>query len=434
VDDISLVTLCSVLVLLILLSAFFSASETAMMSLNRYRLNHLAEDGHRAARRAIELLDAPDRLLGTILLGNNLVNNAAAAVATVIAIKIAGEVAIAFATGAITLIILIFAEIPPKTVAALYPEHIAFRAVYVLMFLQRIAHPVVALVNRIGGLLPRLFGISLEKRDDQLSPDELRTLVKTSTTLIPKSHQEMLLRILELERITVEDVMVPRNVIEGIDLEDEWDDILEQLATSHHTRLPVYRGNLDNIVGEVHIRNVLHQFREGELTREHFLEVIRAPIFIPENARLTEQLLALQEKRRQCALVVNEFGDIRGLVTLDEILEEIVGDFTVQVPGVSEDVHVESDGSYLVDARANIRDLNRKMGWELPIDGPKTLNGLLLEILEDVPNPGTSIKLDDLVIEIVKSNVSSVDIARITCLGKPDDDGDDSSPSPDEAG
>lgn len=428
-DDVSLLWLGLLLVVLIALSAFFSASETAMMSLNRYRLNHLADNGHKAARHARDLLEHTDRLLGTILLGNNLVNNAAAAVATVIALKVAGEVAIAFATGAITLIILIFAEIPPKTVAALYPELIAFRAVYVLVFLQRVAHPVVLLVNKVGALLPRLFGIDLARREDRLGPDELRTMLKQSSALIPKSHQDMLLRILELEAITVEDVMVPRSSIEGIDLEDEWDDILDQLATSHHTRLPVYRGNLDHIVGEVHLRNVLHQFQEGELTREQFLAVIREPLFLPEGARLTEQLLRMQEHRRQCALVVNEFGDIRGLVTLDEILEEIVGEFTSQVPGVSEDVHVESEDTFLVDARANIRDLNRKMGWELPTDGPKTLNGLLLEVLEDVPNPGTSIKLGNIVIEIVKSGNSAVDIARITCLRPadaeetPDEDG-----------
>ncbi len=415
-DDVSLATLGILLVVLLVLSAFFSASETAMMSLNRYRLNHLAEEGHRAARLAVSLLEHPDRLLGTILLGNNLVNNAAAAVATVIAIKVAGEAAIAFATGAITLIVLVFAEIPPKTVAALYSEQIAFRAVYPLAFLIKVTRPIVIGVNTVGSLLPRIFGISLKRRDDALSPEELRTIVKQSTQLIPRSHQEMLLRILELETITVDDVMVPRGSIEGIDLEDDWDDIVDQLATSHHTRLPVYRGNLDNIVGEVHLRNVLHQFREGDLTRDQFLEVIREPLFIPEGARLTEQLLRLQEKRRQSALVVNEFGEIRGLVTLDEILEEIVGEFTHQVPGVSEDVHVEADGSYLVDARASIRDLNRKMGWELPTEGPKTLNGLVLEVFEDVPNTGTAIKVGNMVIEIVKTGASTVEIARLTPL------------------
>ncbi|GJL80835.1 MAG: membrane protein [marine bacterium B5-7] len=417
--DVSLLTLLAILVVLLVLSAFFSASETAMMALNRYRLEHLAEDGNNAARLCLKLLGQTDRLLGTILLGNNLVNNAAAAVSTVIALEIAGEVAIAFATGVITLIILIFAEIPPKTVAALYPEKIAFRAVYILAFLIRIAQPIVFLVNRIGALLPRLFGISLKKRDDRLGPQELRTVVKHSASLIPKSHQEMLLRILDLETITVEDVMVPRGSIEGIDLEDDWDDIIDQLATSHHTRLPVYRGNLDNIVGEVHLRNVVHQYQEGEPTLAKFLEIIREPMFIPESAQLTEQLLMMQEKRCQTALVVNEFGEIRGLVTLDEILEEIVGEFTRNVPGVSDDVYVEDAGSYLVDARANIRDLNRKMLWNLPTDGPKTLNGLLLEVLEDVPNPGTTIKVDNLVIEIVKSGAYSVEIARITPLTAP---------------
>ena len=415
-DDISLLTLFTVLGVLIVLSAFFSASETAMMALNRYRLNHLAESGHKAAARCLSLLAETDRLLGTILLGNNLVNNAAAAVTTVIALKVAGEVAIAFATGAVTLIILIFAEVPPKTVAALYPERIAFRAVYILAALQWCAHPVVWLVNKAGALLPRLFGISLVRQDESLSPEELSSVVKQSNALIPKSHQAMLLRILELEKITVDDVMIPRTGVEAINLDDEWDDIVEQLATSHHTLLPVYRGNLDNIVGEVHLRNVLHQYQEDGLTLDDFLEVIREPIFVPEGTRLTEQLLLLQEKRRKSSLVINEFGDIRGLVTLDEVLEEIVGDYTNSIPGASQDVHREDDGAFMVDAKANIRDLNRKMGWHLPTSGPKTINGLLLEILEDLPNPGTTIKEGNLVIEIVKAGTSAVETVRVRIL------------------
>jgi len=415
-DKISLATLFVSLIILLVLSAFFSASETAMMSLNRYRLNSLAENGHKAAKKCLELLEHTDRLLGTILLGNNLVNNAAAAVATVIALKLAGEVAIAFATGTITLVVLIVAEIPPKTVAALYPERIAFRAVYILSAFQWISYPIVTLVNRLGSFLPRLFGIALRRRDDALNPDEIRNVVKQSTHLLPQTHQEMLLRILELENITVEDVMIPRASVEAINLDDEWDDILEQLATSHHTLIPVYRGNLDNIVGEVHLRNVLHQYQEGTLSLEDFLEVIREPLFIPVGTRLTEQLILLKEKRRKSALVVDEYGDIRGLVTLDEVLEEIVGEFTIQIPGASQDVYAEESGGYLVDAKSNIRDLNRKMNWELPVDGPKTLNGLILEELQDLPNTGTTIKIDNMVIEIVKTNAAGVEVARIVQL------------------
>ena len=415
-DKISLATLFVSLIILLVLSAFFSASETAMMSLNRYRLNSLAENGHKAAKKCLELLEHTDRLLGTILLGNNLVNNAAAAVATVIALKLAGEVAIAFATGTITLVVLIVAEIPPKTVAALYPERIAFRAVYILSAFQWISYPIVTLVNRLGSFLPRLFGIALRRRDDALNPDEIRNVVKQSTHLLPQTHQEMLLRILELENITVEDVMIPRASVEAINLDDEWDDILEQLATSHHTLIPVYRGNLDNIVGEVHLRNVLHQYQEGTLSLEDFLEVIREPLFIPVGTRLTEQLILMKEKRRKSALVVDEYGDIRGLVTLDEVLEEIVGEFTIQIPGASQDVYAEESGGYLVDAKSNIRDLNRKMDWELPVDGPKTLNGLILEELQDLPNTGTTIKIDNMVIEIVKTNAAGVEVARIVQL------------------
>ena len=417
-DRVSLFTLFTSLIALLFLSAFFSASETAMMALNRYRLNNLAENGHKGAKKCLELLEHTDRLLGTILLGNNLVNNAAAALATVIALKMVGEVAIAFATGAITLIVLILAEIPPKTVAALYPERIAFRAVYILAAFQWITYPIVTLVNHLGSFLPRLFGIIIKKRDDALSPDEIRSVVKQSTHLLPDTHQDMLLRILELENITVEDIMIPRATIEAINLDDEWDDILEQLATSHHTLIPVYRGSLDNIVGEVHLRNVLHQYQEGSLTLDDFLEVIREPIFIPEGTKLTEQLIVLKEKRRKSALVIDEYGDIRGLVTLDEVLEEIVGEFTIQIPGVSQDVYEEESGSYLVDAKANIRDLNRKMNWHLPVNGPKTLNGLILEELQDLPNAGTTIKIDSIIIEIVKTNSAGVDVVRMTKLSE----------------
>lgn len=390
-----------------------------MMSLNRYRLMHLAESGHRAAKLALKLLSETDRLLGTILLGNNLVNNAAAAVAAVIALRLGGEFAIAIATGIITLIILVFAEIPPKTVAALHPEAIAFRVVYPLLVIQKIAHPLVVLVNTMGGFLPKLFGFKLTHRDDALRPEELHTLVRQSKQLIPESHSEMLLRILELEKIKVEDVMVARSNIEAINLDDDWDDILEELATSHHTRLPIYRGTLDNIIGEVHIRDVLHQWQEEELTRDDFLEIIQEPLFIPQGTRLTEQLLLLKEKRRQNALVVDEFGDIRGLVTLDEVLEEIVGEFTRNVPGVDEDVHIEEDGSYLIDSQVNIRDLNRKMGWQLPTDGPKTLNGLILELLEDVPTAGTTLKISNLTFETVKTHGASTDIIRVRKLSEP---------------
>jgi Mg2+/Co2+ transporter CorB len=412
-SDVPLGALFGALVVLLLLSAFFSASETGMMALNRYRTKHLAESGHRGARLALTLLNRPDRLLGTILLGNNLVNNAAAVVSTLIALRLFGEAAIAIATGIITLLILVLSEIPPKTIAAYHPERIAYPAAYVLTTLQWLAHPVVWFVNLLGSFVPRLLGIPMDRPGEDLSLAELRTLVKQSGRLIPESHQQILLRILELEDMTVEDVMLPRTEIEALDLDEDWDDLLEQMATAHHTRLPVYRGELDNIVGELHLRDVLHlSYGEG-FDKEALESILKRPFFIPEGSRLIHQLLALRDQRRQMGLVVDEYGDIIGLVTLDEILEEIVGEFTTHVPGIDEDVHVEEDGSYLIDGSATIRDLNRQMGWQLPTDGPKTLNGLLLEYLEEIPRPGTSVKIAGMVFEVVQARGTAINVVRI---------------------
>ncbi len=412
-EDIPIGALLGALVILILLSAFFSASETAMMALNRYRLKHLAGTGQRSARIAARLLDQPERLLGTILLGNNLVNNAAAAVATVIALKLYGEVAIAFATGLVTLVILVFAEVPPKTAAALYPERIAYPAAFILDILIRVAKPIVWLVNVAGAQVLSLLGIERDRRADTLSADELRTVVQEAGAMIPKSHRSMLLRILELEETTVDDIMVPRSAIEAIDLDADWDDIVAELATSHHTRLPVYRGSLDNIVGELHLRRVLHLSHSDEFNRRNLERLVREPYFIPEGSKLTQQLLALQAQRRQMGLVVDEYGDLMGLVTLDEILEEIVGEFTQQLPGISEAVAPQADGSFLVDAGMTVRDLNRKTGWRLPTDGPKTLNDLILEYLEDIPEAGTSLLLAGYPVEIVQTRGTAVTVARI---------------------
>lgn len=413
-DNISIGTLLGVLVLLLSLSAFFSASETGMMALNRYRLKHLADSGHRGARIAQRLLERPDRLLGTILLGNNLVNNAAAVVASVLALKLYGEVALAAAAFLITLVILVFAEVPPKTLAALHPERIAFPAAFVLHTLQKIAFPFVWLVNTLGSGVLRLFGSRLQPpHSEQLNTDELRTVVKEASTIIPHSHQAMLLRILDLEKITVDDVLIPRAEIEAINIDDDWDDILVQLGTSHHTRLPVYEGTLDNIIGVLHLRKVLHLIQRGEFDKESLMSVMREPFFIPEGSPITQQLIALQSKRRRFGLVVDEYGDLQGLVTLEEMLEEIVGEFTVQTPGIAEDVYVEKEGSYLVRGSANIRDLNRKMGWQLPTDGPKTLNGLILEYLEDIPQPGTSLLLAGYPIEILQTKGTAVTVSRL---------------------
>lgn len=384
-----------------------------MMALNRYRLKTRAEAGQRSARLIQHMLNQPDKLLGTILLGNNLVNNAAAALATLIALKLYGEVAIAFATGLITLIILVFAEVPPKTVAAIFPERVAYPASYVVYGLMRLLNPVVTLINAASHFMLKIFSITVGKQADPLSAEELRTVVEEAGPKIPNSHKDMLLRILALESITVDDVMVPRSAIEAIDLDDEWENILEQLQTSHHTRLPVYRNSVDNMLGELHLRKVLSQINNDEFHLADLENLMQPLLFIPAGSKLTQQLLELQKQRRQMGLVVDEYGDIQGLVSLDEILEEIVGEFTAYVPGIEEDVHQEADGRYLVSGSANIRDLNRKMGWSLPTDGPKTLNGLIVEQLEDIPAPGISLRLADYPVEIVQTKENAVSVARI---------------------
>ena len=412
-DTLSLLALLGVLVLLILLSAFFSGSETAMVSLNRYRLKTLSQSGHVRAQIALKLLEQPDRLLGTILLGNNLVNMAAASVTTVIALKTFGDAAIAVATFLITFVILIFAEVPPKTYAAMNPEKIAFPLIHILSFLVKILSPVVKAINLAGNGLLKMLGVSLDNQHEHLSPEELRTVVIESGNLIPKAHRDMLLRILELENITVEDVMVPRSQIEAIDLEDDWDDIVIQLSNSPHTRIPVYNGTLDNIVGLIHVRKLLHLIHTNKLDKDSFMEVLRPPFFIPEGSKLSEQLLGLQSNRRQTGMVVDEYGDITGLITVEEILEEIVGEFTELIPGQDMEVYVEDEGHLIVPGNANIRELNRKMGWQLPTQGPKTLNGLILEEMENIPSTGSIFELQGLKMQALQTQDTAVAVVRI---------------------
>lgn len=415
-DDIPISTLFGILILLIFVSAFFSAAEIGMLTLNRYRLRHLAESGHRGARIARRLLTRPDRLLGLILLGNNLANIAASSVATILALQLYGEPAIAVAAFLLTMLILIFAEVAPKTLAAMNPERVAFPVAYILLPMLTLLYPVVWIVNVVANLFLRLLGVSIHgSRAVKITSEELRAIVMEAGALMPETHQDMLLAILDLEKITVEDVMVPRGEIEGIDLDAEWDEIVAQLATSHYTRVPVYHGNLDKIIGIVHLRKVLHLMRNNNFNREELMKILLEPYFVPEGTPLSTQLLNFRAVKRRVALVVNEYGDIVGLVTLEEILEEIVGDFTSPAPGASDEVQPQEDGSYLVNGSTNIRDLNRRLNWKLPTTGPKTLNGLITEYLEDLPEPGTSLMLDGYQVEIIRTRGTAVQTARI-CL------------------
>jgi len=413
-NDIPLSALFIALFFLIIISGFFSGSETGLMSLNRYRLKNLADKNHKGAGRAQRLLDMPERLIGTILLGNNLVNILASAIGTIIGTRLMGDFGFIFSTIILTFIILVFSEVTPKTLAALHPERFAFPSTLVLHPLAFIAYPVVWFINLFTRIIFKILGVSSEARSHyDLSSEELRVVVNEASAMIPHQHQQMLLSILDLEKVTVEDIMVPRNDITGINLNDDWETIVQQLSESMHTRLPVYRGDIDHIVGLLHIRNVLQLFRKETFGPDELQKIIREAYYVPEGTPLNTQLLNFQRERRRIGLVVNEYGDILGLVTLEDILEEIVGEFTTDPAALSREAHLQEDGSYLIDGSITIRDLNRILNWQFPTEGPKTLNGLILEYLETIPDPGTSLLIADYPLEIVQTSQSSVKTVRI---------------------
>ncbi|HVC29148.1 MAG TPA: HlyC/CorC family transporter [Gammaproteobacteria bacterium] len=402
------------LIILLILSAFFSGSETAVIALNRYRLRHLMRAGHRGAQLAERLLKRPDRFIGIVLLGSTLANAFATALATLIALRIGGNSAVLVATILIALLVLIFGDLAPKTLAALHPEKLAFPAVFILTPLLWILYPIVWTVNTIANGVLRLFGILVNSPTiHSMSQEELRTVVMEAGGLVPKRHQRMLLSILDLEKISVEDIMVPRNEISGIDISAEWDEIMAQLRTSQHTRLPVYEGSIDHVLGFMHAREFLHLLMHQEPTRELLREILREAYFVPEGTPLQRQLLNFQAVKRRIGLVVDEYGDIQGLVTLEDILEEIVGEFTSDPAAQQNDIYKEADGSYLVNGSTNVRALNRIMKWQLPTTGPRTLNGLILEYLEAIPQPGTSLKLAGYPLDIVQTSGSAVKTVRI---------------------
>jgi len=403
-----------ILGLLILLSAFFSSSETGLMSLNRYRLKFLAEKGSRGAKLAMRLLERPDRLLGLILLGNNFVNILASAIATILALRHFGEAGIAIATGALTFVILIFAEVAPKTLAALHPERIAFPAAYVYTPLLKAIYPLVLIVNSIANTLLKAFGVNPEKTETQgVSVEELRSVVMEANKLVPQKHQDMLLGLLNLEHATVDDIMVPRNEITALNLSENWDDLIDDLTTCQRTRLPVYRDDINNLVGIIHMRRVINLLSRNELTKENLESQIREAYFIPEGTSLYQQLINFQKNKRRTALAVDEYGDIQGLVTLEDILEEVVGEFTTDSPVNNNNIIAQDDGSYLISANTHIREINRSLNISLPSDGPKTLNGLLLEQLQSIPTTGTSILIANHPIEVIKTQNNAVQMARL---------------------
>ena len=383
-----------------------------MLSLNRYRLRHQAKEGHRGAKRAIELLSRPDRLLGTILVGNNFVNILASSIATVLAMQLWGEAGIAIATIGLTIILLIFGEITPKTLAALRPEVIAYPVSLPLILLQKVLYPLVALLGWISNGLLRLIGVDPSKRGtDSLSTEELRSVVRESGSDL-SNRQSMLLGILDLERVTVDDIMIPRNEVTGIDLEDDLETIIGQLRTTSHTRLPVFHKDINQVEGIVHMRQIARLLSHDQLTKESLLEACNDPYFVPENTPLSTQLLNFQKEKRRIGIVVDEYGDVLGIVTLEDILEEIVGEFSNQDALRSPDIHPQDDGTLVIDGAAYLRDINRALNWQLPCDGPKTLNGLITEALEQIPDSGICLQIDRYRLEILQAADNRVKSVR----------------------
>ncbi len=422
-DDISLNALFISLFVLIVLSAFFSSSETGMMTLNRYRLRHLVKKEHKGARRAAELLRRPDRLIGVILIGNNLVNISAASIATVICVRLYGDQGPAIATGALTLILLVFGEVTPKALASLFPERVAFPASIVLKPLLTALYPVVWLVSSISNLIIRTFGVTPDSQSrlaDHLHLDELRTVVDEAGDLIPDQHQGMLLNVLDLGNATIEDIMIPRNDVEGIDLEDDIPEILDLLRTTEYTRLPVYEGDINNIVGVLHLRNAIRFLKahDSDVTHDAIREQMYTPYFVPEATPLHTQLLNFQKEKRRFAVVVDEYGDVQGVATLVDLLEEIVGDFSTDATeDDQQEIVPEEDNWYLIDASASVRDINRHLDWKLPTNGPKTINGVIVEFLESIPEGLCSFELDNYRFEVTALCDTRIESARIKWMG-----------------
>jgi Mg2+/Co2+ transporter CorB len=419
-DDISIVGQCGILALLLLLSAFFSSAETCLMALNRYRLRHLVNDGNRGARLAQMLLDKTDLLLGAILLGNTFAAVSIATISDDLSQRVIGDgtTGLWLGTLVVTIVILIFGEITPKVIAAAHAEKLALMYSYVLYPLTRLLHPFLWFTNLfVRGLLKLMrIKVNFKEATQAVSTEELRTIVSEAGHVIPKKNRTILLNLLDLENATVDDVMTAHTQIESVNLDTPFDELLQQISNSHHTRILVKRGIEEEIVGIIHIRKIINQMRNGELTLDGLMETIMEPYFIPSGTPLYTQIQQFQEKFQRLALIVDEYGELKGLITLEDILEEIIGEFTTQSPMKASIMRQEEDGSWIIDGSVSLRELNKKLELDLPLDGPKTLNGLILEHFEDIPEAGTSIKIENSALEILQTQDKIVKSVRITRL------------------
>ncbi len=408
-DEHSLGFLLSLLLVFIALSGFMASAETGILALNRHRLRQQAQAGHRSSRRILKLLAHPDRLIGLIRIGSHVGNIAAATVATLLGLKLAGSAGVILTAGLLAFVTLVFAEAGPRTFGANHPERIAPVAAFLLSGLTRLMQPLIRVVNIATNLFFRFQIVKPGKHS--LNTADLRHL--GDDVFLPPQNQRMLLGVMELDNITVNDVMVPRGEVQGINIEDDIDDIIEQLRRTQHTRLPVYRGELNDCIGILHIRNSTRFIGKPGLTRAEILQYVREPYFVPEGTALPTQLLQFQKLKRRFGLVVDEYGDVQGIVTLEAILEEIVGEFTTDASGNHAEIQPQADGSWLIEGSANIRDINRQLQWQLPTEGAKTLNGLILETLETIPESALSMRVGNYLIEVLQIRDHAVKAARV---------------------
>jgi len=416
-EHISTTTLIITLVIMILVSAYFSGSETGMMTLNRYKLRHQVKNGNRAARRVEKLLRRPDRLISLVLIGNNLVNILASALGTIVGMRLYGDAGVAIATGILTFLVLVFAEVLPKTIAALYPEKVAFPSSVLLGPLQIIMMPLVWLLNTITRLLMRMVGMKSDGAlNSALSKDELRTIVYESRSLMSHRNQDMLLSVLDLEKVSVDDIMVPRNEIVGINISDDWKSIVRQLTHSPHGHIVLYRESLDDTISMLRVREAYRLMTEKkEFTKEVMLRAADEIYYVPEGTPLNVQLVKFQRNKEKVGLVVDEYGDVKGLVTIEDILEEIVGDFTTSMsPTLAEEVVPQNDGSVLIDGSASVRELNKALNWTLPEEEARTVNGMILEELQDIPQQDITLNIAGYAVDILDVQENMIKQVRIT--------------------
>ncbi len=422
-ENASTTVLLALLALLLVLIAFSSGTEVAMLSANRYRIRSRAGKGNRTAKLLDSLLAKPDDWLGANLIVLTLASAGVTTIATILAVRSGNEYALVLPTLVLPTVMLVFCELAPKIYAAVHADSVALGAAWIYRVLVWITRPGVTLANFAAYGFLHLFGIAKHgaRNDTNLSSDELRTVVAEAGPMIPQRHRQMLLSILDLERVTVNDIMIPRQAIAGIDLDDDWENILGVLRQTPHTRLPVYQGDIDNMIGLLHMKRVAQELAHDTLDRDKVGELARArePYFVPEGTSLTVQLANFQRNRRRFAFVVDEYGDVQGLVTLEDILEEIVGEFTTDPATITHrDIHTEAPGVFIVNASATIRALNRALGWQLPLDGPKTLNGLLLEQLETIPEPGTVVRFAGLQLDVLQVADNAIRTVRVRQISR----------------